>query len=248
MTRDHLLVIDQGTTSTRAVVYDDQLQPTGQSQAELPPHYPQSGWVEHDPVALDQLGRSTGHRCIARCRAQNGSDRGHRVDQSAGDDDRLGTRYGASHRAGVGLARPSHGGDLRPSQGQSIVGCRANRPGDRPLLLGDQDRLDSRSRTGCSPTRRGRRTGRGHRRQLHDLAPDRRTSIRHGCHQRVTHASHGSENHKLGPRTLRTIRRSGPNITRDSTELGRIRPNPGTRLTCPTACRSWESPAISRHP
>jgi len=52
MTRDHLLVIDQGTTSTRAVVYDDQLQPTGQSQAELPPRYPQSGWVEHDPVAL----------------------------------------------------------------------------------------------------------------------------------------------------------------------------------------------------
>src|SRR5271163_1171355 len=52
MTRDHLLVIDQGTTSTRAVVYDDQLQPKGQSQAELPPRYPQSGWVEHDPVAL----------------------------------------------------------------------------------------------------------------------------------------------------------------------------------------------------
>jgi len=52
MTRDHLLVIDQGTTSTRAVVYDDQLQPKGHSQAELPPQYPQSGWVEHDPGAL----------------------------------------------------------------------------------------------------------------------------------------------------------------------------------------------------
>ena len=33
MTRDHLLVIDQGTTSTRAVVYDSRLQPVGQSQA-----------------------------------------------------------------------------------------------------------------------------------------------------------------------------------------------------------------------
>ena len=35
-----------------AVVYDDQLQPVGQSQAELPPYYPQSGWVEHNPIAL----------------------------------------------------------------------------------------------------------------------------------------------------------------------------------------------------
>ncbi|MFI5457840.1 MAG: glycerol kinase GlpK [Isosphaerales bacterium] len=52
MTRDHLLVIDQGTTSTRAVVYDSQLKPVGQSQAEVLPTYPRSGWVEHDPHAL----------------------------------------------------------------------------------------------------------------------------------------------------------------------------------------------------
>ena len=38
MTRDHLLVIDQGTTSTRAVVYDNQLKPVGQSQAEVLAH------------------------------------------------------------------------------------------------------------------------------------------------------------------------------------------------------------------
>jgi glycerol kinase len=52
MSRDHLLVIDQGTTSTRAIVYDEKLQPVGQSQSELPPNYPKSGWVEHNPVAL----------------------------------------------------------------------------------------------------------------------------------------------------------------------------------------------------
>jgi glycerol kinase len=45
MTRDHLLVIDQGTTSTRAVLYDPQLQTVGQGQAEVLPSYPQSGWV-----------------------------------------------------------------------------------------------------------------------------------------------------------------------------------------------------------
>src|SRR5271154_2438973 len=52
MTRDHLLVIDQGTTSTRAVVYDKALKPVGQSQLEVLPTYPRSGWVEHDPEAI----------------------------------------------------------------------------------------------------------------------------------------------------------------------------------------------------
>jgi glycerol kinase len=52
MTRDHLLVIDQGTTSTRAVVYNDRLKSIGQSQLEVLPTYPRSGWVEHDPLAI----------------------------------------------------------------------------------------------------------------------------------------------------------------------------------------------------
>jgi glycerol kinase len=52
MARDHLLAIDQGTTSTRAVVYDARLRPVGQGQVEVPPTYPNPGWVEHDPKAL----------------------------------------------------------------------------------------------------------------------------------------------------------------------------------------------------
>src|SRR4051812_24384844 len=52
MARDHVLVIDQGTTSTRVVVYDHRLRPVGQGQAEVLPTYPQPGWVEHDPSAL----------------------------------------------------------------------------------------------------------------------------------------------------------------------------------------------------
>jgi glycerol kinase len=52
MTRDHLMVIDQGTTSTRVVVYDARLRPVGQSQLEVPPAYPRSGWVEHEPDAI----------------------------------------------------------------------------------------------------------------------------------------------------------------------------------------------------
>ena len=45
MARDHLLVIDQGTTSTRVLVYDNEARPVGLSQVEVLPSYPKPGWV-----------------------------------------------------------------------------------------------------------------------------------------------------------------------------------------------------------
>ena len=44
-----ILAIDQGTTSSRAVLYDAQAQPVYTAQQEFPQHYPADGWVEHDP-------------------------------------------------------------------------------------------------------------------------------------------------------------------------------------------------------
>jgi len=45
----HILAIDQGTTSTRAIVFDAAFNPVKTAQIELQQHYPQPGWVEHDP-------------------------------------------------------------------------------------------------------------------------------------------------------------------------------------------------------
>jgi glycerol kinase len=45
----HVLAIDQGTTSTRAVVYGRDGGALGSAQQELTQHYPRPGWVEHDP-------------------------------------------------------------------------------------------------------------------------------------------------------------------------------------------------------
>ncbi len=45
----YVLAIDQGTTSSRAVLFDREGRAAGQAQKELPQHFPQSGWVEHDP-------------------------------------------------------------------------------------------------------------------------------------------------------------------------------------------------------
>ncbi len=45
----HILAIDQGTTSSRAIVFDAAMRVVAIAQEEFPQHFPQSGWVEHDP-------------------------------------------------------------------------------------------------------------------------------------------------------------------------------------------------------
>jgi glycerol kinase len=48
----HLVAIDQGTTSTRAIVFDAALGPVAVAQQELTQHFPRAGWVEHDPEEI----------------------------------------------------------------------------------------------------------------------------------------------------------------------------------------------------
>ncbi len=56
----HILAIDQGTTSSRAIVFDGAMRVTAIDQREFPQHYPESGWVEHDP---EDLWRTTVETC-----------------------------------------------------------------------------------------------------------------------------------------------------------------------------------------
>jgi glycerol kinase len=44
--------IDQGTTSTRFIVYDRHARPVASHQLEFKQHYPEAGWVEHDPMEI----------------------------------------------------------------------------------------------------------------------------------------------------------------------------------------------------
>ncbi|AEI93553.1 glycerol kinase GlpK [Roseobacter litoralis] len=48
----HILAIDQGTTSSRAIIFDGAMNITASAQEEFTQHYPDSGWVEHDPGDL----------------------------------------------------------------------------------------------------------------------------------------------------------------------------------------------------
>ncbi len=68
----HILAIDQGTTSSRAIVFDAAMRPVASAQQEFTQHFPASGWVEHEVediwgtvistcrVALDKAGIAAG--------------------------------------------------------------------------------------------------------------------------------------------------------------------------------------------
>jgi glycerol kinase len=48
----YILALDQGTTSSRAILFDREGQVFATSQQEYPQHFPQPGWVEHDPLDI----------------------------------------------------------------------------------------------------------------------------------------------------------------------------------------------------
>ena len=59
-----ILTIDQGTTSTRAIVFDESAQPLGSAQRELRQIFPQPGWVEHDPLEIAEAAIGTGRMAL----------------------------------------------------------------------------------------------------------------------------------------------------------------------------------------
>lgn len=52
--KNFILAIDQGTTSSRAIIFDDHGERKAVHQIELKQYYPQDGWVEHDPEEIWQ--------------------------------------------------------------------------------------------------------------------------------------------------------------------------------------------------
>lgn len=64
-----ILAMDQGTTSSRALIFSDDLQVQGTAQAEFKQHFPQSGWVEHDPDDIWKTSLETAQQAIKKAKA-----------------------------------------------------------------------------------------------------------------------------------------------------------------------------------
>jgi len=64
----HIIAIDQGTTSTRAMVFDERLRPVATAQRELRQIFPAPGWVEHDPEDICTAAIETVRSAMAQAR------------------------------------------------------------------------------------------------------------------------------------------------------------------------------------
>jgi glycerol kinase len=62
----YVLAIDQGTTSSRAIVFDSTFEIIAVAQEEFQQFFPKSGWVEHDPEEIWQSGLNTCHKALQK--------------------------------------------------------------------------------------------------------------------------------------------------------------------------------------
>ena len=66
--KNYILALDQGTSSSRAIVFDAHSHQIAVSQKEFPQHFPRNGWVEHDPeelwesqrIVMEEVARKVG--------------------------------------------------------------------------------------------------------------------------------------------------------------------------------------------
>jgi glycerol kinase len=63
---EHVLALDQGTTSSRAILFDHQGRIVSTAQQEFTQIYPQPGWVEHDPDEIWDSQLATAREALAR--------------------------------------------------------------------------------------------------------------------------------------------------------------------------------------
>ena len=66
---DLILALDQGTTSSRAILFDTSMNAVAVAQQEFTQHFPASGWVEHDPEDIWRTSMETARDAIAQADA-----------------------------------------------------------------------------------------------------------------------------------------------------------------------------------
>jgi glycerol kinase len=66
----HILALDQGTSSSRSIVFDEQGRVVAMAQRELTQHYPQPGWVEHDAEEIWDSQLATAREAISKAGLQ----------------------------------------------------------------------------------------------------------------------------------------------------------------------------------
>ena len=230
----YILALDQGTTSSRAILFDHDGRDRGDRPAGVPADLPAARLGRARPagdLGVADRRRGRGARPGAAAAARR---RRHRHHQPARDHDRLGSRDRASRSAtpssGRTAAPPAFCDRLR-ADGAETAGPRADRPGPRCLLL-----RHARSRwildnvPGRAGARRGRRARLRHRRHLARLEADRRTRPRHRRQQRLAHDALQHPHRRVGRRAAAPLRRPASDAARGAVARARSTARSSTTL------------------
>ncbi len=187
----YILALDQGTTSSRAILFDRDGRIKGVAQREFRQIFPQPGWVEHDPreIWTSQAGVAFDAMAGAGLRARDVA--------AIGITNQRETTIVWDRKTGEPIANAIVWQDRRTAE----VCDRLRSDGAEPLfrertglvldayfsgtkLAWILDHVD-----GARAARRGRRPRVRHGRLVASLEAHRRPPARHGCQQRVAHAA-----------------------------------------------------------
>ena len=149
MAAQHILAIDQGTTSTRAIVFDAAGRPVASAQKELPQIFPKPGWVEHDPEEIWSATVEVCREALAKAKLDAAERSPASASPTSARPRWSGTAPPASRSttpsSGRTAAPPSAATSCRRA-GHEDAGHGQDRPAARSVFLRHQDRLDPRPR------------------------------------------------------------------------------------------------------
>ena len=249
MHNQYVIALDQGTTSSRAMLIDAQGRAVSSVQRPFPQIYPHPGWVEHNPqdILSSQLGALAEASGFEQPHA--GRHRQHRHHEPTRDHGRVGPRDGRAGLQRHRVAVPPHRAHHRRARRRP--GRRARHPREdgaraRRVLLGEQDQVDPRQRAGGTGAGGEGRARLRHRGQLARLDPHVRAGPRHRrARTRAAPCSTTSTTGRWDPWLLDLFGIPASLHARGAPVGRRLRhapPIPAPRRACPSAA----SPATSR--
>ena len=185
----YLLALDQGTSSSRAIVFERSGRIVAMAQQEFAQHFPQPGWVEHDALEIWQSQLATAQAALrqADLRASDIAAVGitNQRETTVLWDRQTGQPL---HHAIVWQDRRTEPfcAQLRAQDLTPMVRGQ-DRSSDRPLLFRHQAQVAARSHPRRACPGRTRRAGLRHHRQLADLESHSWRGARHRCQQCLAH-------------------------------------------------------------
>ncbi len=224
MSERYVLAIDQGTTSTRAILFDARARPCATAQLPITQIYPAPGEVEHDPEEIWRSVLQAGRAALAEVRRRRGCrDRHH---QSARDDGGVGAGRPASRSPMPSSGRTAAPPRFAPSSRAKAGALTSPRsPGSSSIPISRRPSLP-----GCCATCRGWRRGRSRGEVCFGTVdsfllfkPHRRQAARDRRDQRRAHHALRHQVGGLGRAAARSACRSARRAARDPRQPERLR-------------------------